>query len=172
MGAGCLLWESELEVLPLNVDLNFEKSKVVLFMYILRHKTLRKGISISYERKFLKGGDYSRKITGAPLPAGKLQFSTLALLRFNVVSYHCCNMLKIVVYLYIASLWNISENISSGNTSMVVKAFLKLIFVRLKKYYCFRKCGWRKTFSSRRRPIFFNQSNWIFKKFLKNFVEK
>ena len=32
MGAGCLLWESELEVLPLNVDLNFEKSKVVLFM--------------------------------------------------------------------------------------------------------------------------------------------
>lgn len=112
------------------------------------------------------------KITGAPLPAGKLQFSTLALLRFNVVSYHCCNMLKIVIYLYIASLWNISENISSGNTSMVVKAFLKLIFVRLKKYYCFRKCGWRKTFSSRRRPIFFNQSNWIFKKFFKEFCWK
>ena len=30
MGAGCLLWESELEVLPLNVDGNIEKSKVVL----------------------------------------------------------------------------------------------------------------------------------------------
>ena len=61
MGVGCVLWESELGVLQLNVERNFENLKVFLFMYIPRQETLRQGISISHEVKVLKGGDYSRK---------------------------------------------------------------------------------------------------------------
>ena len=59
MGAGCLLWESELEVLPLNVDGNIEKSKVVLCKFHAIKPCER--VSVSHMRKFLKGGDYYRE---------------------------------------------------------------------------------------------------------------